>query len=135
MEQELQELKQQLASLETLMTEKFLRLENMLEQRFGHFEESNLQHVNESLNRMNRHIDFIHETYATFETPLTYVKHKVERLISSSSASSSSSSSSASFSPGSSFLGWMLPSVPATSAAEASPLPTALPENHQPHQH
>lgn len=118
MQQELQDIKDQVKSLEILITEKFLHLENMLEHRFGHFEESNLHHVNESLQRMNRHIDFIHHTYATFQTPLSYVKHKVERLMDYEA-----------------FFGAILP--PPAEDAPPEPTPPGKPtdpENHS-HQH
>ena len=75
------ELKQKIDSLEVLITEKFLHLEQLLESRFGHLEEKNLNHVNASLQKMNNHIDFINETYTTLQTPLNYVKHKVEYLM------------------------------------------------------
>jgi hypothetical protein len=78
---DIQILQQKVDNLEKLLTEKFIHLENILENRFGHLEEKNLQHVNESLKKMNQHIDFIHETYSTLQTPLSYVKHKVERLM------------------------------------------------------
>jgi hypothetical protein len=78
---DIHELQQKVESLETLIAEKFIHLEKILESRFGHLEERNLQHVNESLQKMNQHIDFIHETYNTFQTPLNYVKHKVEGLM------------------------------------------------------
>jgi hypothetical protein len=78
---DIQALQQQVQSLEILITERFTHLEKMIEQRFGHLEERNLQHVNESLHKMNLHIDFINETYTTLQSPLNYVKNKVERLM------------------------------------------------------
>ncbi len=78
---DIQNLQQKVESLEMLITERFLHLETMIESRFGHLEQRNLQHVNESLHKMNQHIDFIHETYTTLQSPLNYVKNKVERLM------------------------------------------------------
>ena len=71
---EVQELKQKVDNLEILITEKFSHLEKILEQ-------SKLNNVQESLSRMNSHIDFVNETYSTLQTPLNYFKHKVEYLM------------------------------------------------------
>lgn len=78
---EIIDIRQKVESLELLITEKFIRLEQLIENRFGHLEEKNLNHVNQSLQKMNQHIDFIHETYSTLQTPLNYVKNKVEYLM------------------------------------------------------
>jgi hypothetical protein len=82
---DIRQLKQQVETLETLITQRFLHLETLIEHRFGHLDETKLQHVNQSLNKMNQHIDFIHETYTTLQSPLNYVKNKVERLMGSQS--------------------------------------------------
>lgn len=81
--EEVQELKQKVDKLELFITEKFINMEKMLEQKLVHLEETNQTNVNvqESLHRMNRHIDFVHETYSTLQTPLNYFKHKVEYLM------------------------------------------------------
>lgn len=78
---EIKDLQNKIDNLEILITEKFLRLEQLLNDKFGHLEERNLNHVNQSLQKMNQHIDFIHETYSTLQTPLNYVKNKVEYLM------------------------------------------------------
>lgn len=78
--EEVQELKQKVDRLELFITEKLIHLEKMLEQRMGHLEETNRTNVNvqESLHRMNRHIDFVNDTYSTLQSPLNYFKNKVE---------------------------------------------------------
>ena len=79
--QDIHELKNKIDNLEVLITEKFQQLEQLLNNKFGHLEEKNLNHVNKSLQKMNNHIDFIHETYSTLQTPLNYVKGQVEYLM------------------------------------------------------
>jgi hypothetical protein len=78
---DIHELKNKIENLEILFTEKFIHLEQLLNNKFGHLEEKNLNHVNKSLQKMNEHIDFIHETYSTLQTPLNYVKGQVEYLM------------------------------------------------------
>jgi chromosome segregation ATPase len=74
---DIEELKTKINSLENLIIEKF----DKLEKKFDDLENSKLKHVQESCDRMNTHIDFIHETYSTLQTPLNFVKNKVEYLM------------------------------------------------------
>ena len=74
---DIEELKNKINSLEILIIEKF----NNLEKKFDDLEKNKLNHVQESCDRMNTHNDFIHETYSTLQTPLNYVKNKVEYLM------------------------------------------------------
>jgi predicted nuclease with TOPRIM domain len=78
---EVQDLKQKVDKLELFITEKFIHLEKLLEKKINHLEESKLNNVQESLHRMNSHIDFINETYDTLQSPLNYFKQKVEYLM------------------------------------------------------
>jgi hypothetical protein len=78
---EVQELKEKVEHLEQLITEKINNLEKTIINHFKNLEETKLNKVQESLHRMNNHIDFIHETYSTLQTPLNYFKHKVEYLM------------------------------------------------------
>ena len=78
---EIKEIRERVENFEGLITERFDRLERMIENKIVNLEETKLNNVQESLQRMNRHIDFINETYSTLQTPLTYFKHKVEYLM------------------------------------------------------
>lgn len=86
---ELQELKEKVEHLEQLITEKIDNLEKIFIKHFQNLEETKLNNVHESLHRMNNHIDFIHDTYSTLQTPLNYFKHKVEYLMGCPSESKS----------------------------------------------
>lgn len=77
LDKNIEELKNKINSLENLIIERFDKLEKM----FNDLENNKLNHVQESCDRMNTHIDFINETYSTLETPLNYVKNKVEYLM------------------------------------------------------
>jgi hypothetical protein len=77
LDKNIEELKNKINSLENLIIERFDKLEKM----FNDLENNKLNHVQESCDRMNTHIDFINETYTTLETPLNYVKNKVEYLM------------------------------------------------------
>ncbi len=74
---DIEELKNKITSLEKIIIERFDKLEKM----FNDLENNKLKHVQESCDRMNTHINFINETYSTLETPLNYVKNKVEYLM------------------------------------------------------
>ena len=52
-----------------------------LERKINELEKNKLNHVQEACDKMNNHIDFIEETYTTLQTPLNYVKNKVEYLM------------------------------------------------------
>lgn len=82
---DIEELKTKISSLELLIIEKFANLEK----KFENLENSKLKHVQESCDRMNEHIDFINETYTTLQTPLNYVKNKVEYIMGYQSGSKS----------------------------------------------
>jgi arsenate reductase-like glutaredoxin family protein len=49
--------------------------------KINDLEKNKLNHVQEACDKMNNHIDFIEETYTTLQTPLNYVKNKVEYLM------------------------------------------------------
>lgn len=76
-DKDIEELKNKITSLEKIIIERFDKLEKM----FNDLENNKLKHVQESCDRMNTHINFINETYSTLETPLNYVKNKVEYLM------------------------------------------------------
>jgi archaellum component FlaC len=82
---ELQGLKEKVETLEHLITKKIDNLEHAILYHLQNLEKTKLSKVEESLNRMNTHIDFIHETYSTLQMPLTYFKNKVEYLMGCSS--------------------------------------------------
>ena len=77
LKKDIDDIKNKLNSLENLILEKFASLEK----KFDDLEKNKLNHVQESCDRMNDHIDFIHETYSTLQTPLNYVKNKVEYIM------------------------------------------------------
>ena len=89
LKKDIEELKIKVNNLETLIIEKFNNLEKILNNKFDDLEKNKLNHVKESCDRMNNHIDFINETYSTLHTPLTYVKNKVEYLMGYQSESKS----------------------------------------------
>ncbi len=74
---DIDELKIKLNNLEILIIESFSRLES----KINDLEKNKLNHVQEACDKMNNHIDFIEETYTTLQTPLNYVKNKVEYLM------------------------------------------------------
>lgn len=76
-QKDINELKIKLNNLEILIIESFSRLEN----KINDLEKNKLNHVQEACDKMNNHIDFIEETYTTLQTPLNYVKNKVEYLM------------------------------------------------------
>ncbi len=78
---DIEELKIKVNNLEILIIEKFNNLEKNLNKKLDDLEKNKLNHVQESCDRMNNHIDFINETYSTLQTPLNYVKNKVEYLM------------------------------------------------------
>lgn len=74
---DIDELKIKINNLEILIIESFSRLES----KINDLEKNKLNHVQEACDKMNNHIDFIEETYTTLQTPLNYVKNKVEYLM------------------------------------------------------
>lgn len=76
-QKDIAELKIKLNNLEILIIESFSRLES----KINDLEKNKLNHVQEACDKMNNHIDFIEETYTTLQTPLNYVKNKVEYLM------------------------------------------------------
>ncbi len=74
---DIDEIKIKLTNLEILIMESFSKLEI----KINELEKNKLNHVQESCDRMNDHIDFINETYSTLQTPLNYVKNKVEYIM------------------------------------------------------
>ncbi len=74
---DIDEIKIKLTNLEILIMESFSKLEI----KINELEKNKLNHVQEACDKMNNHIDFIEETYTTLQTPLNYVKNKVEYLM------------------------------------------------------
>ncbi len=74
---DIDEIKIKLTNLEILIIESFSKLES----KINELEKNKLNHVQEACDKMNNHIDFIEETYTTLQTPLNYVKNKVEYLM------------------------------------------------------
>jgi predicted nuclease with TOPRIM domain len=74
---DIDEIKIKLTNLEILIMESFSKLER----KINELEKNKLNHVQEACDKMNNHIDFIEETYTTLQTPLNYVKNKVEYLM------------------------------------------------------